>query len=230
MTTNPLIKKGFESLYSDKLSQENSVVLEKGTKAAEIGEVRVYSGIKYVKHENGWIRVKQDGTADIVQDKYGHTTSPNQEHHRHVKKYTEDSDLTDNIKDKDSDLESKDKKKSNTSTSSDSQTKTLTFKELYNAQVLLEKQITTTDHYLDSFVKTHRSDDNSYITLEAGAVSAGVEDHHNYDSRLKKDKVVQILHAALKDYDFTIKQRVKQVKDRNSTKKVDCFDIYLSKR
>ena len=88
------IQNNLKNLYRDQIEKsqqttlENSVefLFEKG-KRAEIGEIRVYGGVQYVKHAEGWVYAKKDGSHGI--ERPGGKRETAGEHHiTHHKEHT----------------------------------------------------------------------------------------------------------------------------------------------
>ena len=88
------IQNNLRNLYRDQIEKsqqttlENSVesLFEKGKKA-EIGEIRVYGGVQYVKHAEGWVYAKKDGSHGI--ERPGGKRETAGEHHiTHHKEHT----------------------------------------------------------------------------------------------------------------------------------------------
>lgn len=66
-------------------------LIEKGKKA-EVGEVRIWSGEKWIRHQDGWVHISKKGTATL--ERPGGKRERAENHHiEHYKKYSEDSDI-----------------------------------------------------------------------------------------------------------------------------------------
>lgn len=59
-------------------------LLEKGGKKAFIGEVRTYSGQKWVKHQDGWVHVSEKGGKHILERPGGKREEANEFHVAHA--------------------------------------------------------------------------------------------------------------------------------------------------
>lgn len=79
------------SLYGTPTVEGN---LEKGGKRAQVGEIRIWDGVKYVKHAEGWVYLKKNGSHGI--ERPGGKREPAEPHHidhhkEHIDKHKETS-------------------------------------------------------------------------------------------------------------------------------------------
>lgn len=69
-----------------------SNILEKGGRKAQIGEIRVYNGVKYIRHEEGWVYIKKNGSHNL-ETKEGKRVPANQSHIDHYNKHNTNKEL-----------------------------------------------------------------------------------------------------------------------------------------
>ena len=98
------IQNNLRNLYRDQIEKsqettlENSVesLFEKG-KRAEIGEVRIWGGKKFVRHQDGWVEEMKDGTHRLHYGKGSSESRVAEEHHiSHHKEHTSKVDEAEN--------------------------------------------------------------------------------------------------------------------------------------
>lgn len=73
---------------------EGVLDFEKGGKRAQVGDIRVWDGVKYVKHQDGWVYLKKNGSHGI--ERPGGKREPAESHHiEHHSKHIGGDKITD---------------------------------------------------------------------------------------------------------------------------------------
>ena len=110
---NPIVN-NLKSLYGispvePTIQKSEEPQIQKGGKRAEIGEMRIYGGQKWVKHMDGWVHVSENGQKALLEKPGGKREAAQTHHIEHYQKHSVNSSNDSEVKkpDENSDVEEK---------------------------------------------------------------------------------------------------------------------------
>ena len=90
------LQNNLKNLYQEQIEKSSLGFFEKG-KRAEVGEVRIWGGKKFVRHQDGWVEEMKNGTHRLHYGKGNSESRVAEEHHiTHHKEHTSKVDEAEN--------------------------------------------------------------------------------------------------------------------------------------